>query len=435
MSRRGAPAPHPGPAGRELPGGSPFGPPHEPPLAPRLAPRHEPPHEPRHEPPDEAPRERRHRHRGEPPGDRPPAPHRRGGASPIWRAAAGAALLGALAASAPAAGPALPLDAVTDEPRAYGYRVGDVVARRIRIDVPEGLVLDAASVPQPGARGKPIELRSVARRSEAAPGGRRIDLTLEYQLFSSPPQVRTLELPTVTLQFKGRPRDQSLRIEAWPVTLAPLVPVEVSPRRGLGELQPDAPAPPIDTAAVRQRLVGYGALALVLLALLAEVYFGAPWRARAQRPFAQAWRGVRRLTPASGAPAWREATRSLHRALDRTAGEVVFAHGIDRLIAAQPRFAPLRDDFTTFFEHSRSEFFETPRSESFETPRGAPSERPRRAPSERAHSESFERPRPESLANPPPDPATSSAAAGPGADRRWLAGFARRCRNAERGTA
>ena len=313
--------------------------------------------------------------------------------SPIILLKAAAALAAAIGcfgavalAAEPAAGPAALLEAATHEPRAYGYQVGDVAVRGISVNVPVGLVLDEASVPQPGARGKAIELRSVARRHARAPGGQRIEFTLEYQLFAAPPQVRTFELPTLTLRFKGLPRDQDLRIEAWPVSVAPLVAVEVSPRRGLGELQPDAPAPRLDTAPARQRLLAAAVAATLLAALLAQVYFGVPWRARAMRPFAQAWRTLRRLdATTSPEAAWRDVTRSLHRALDRTAGEVVFAHGIDRLIAAQPRFAPLRDDLARFFELSRREFF----------------------------------------------------AAGDGAviDRPWLIDFARRCRNAERGTA
>ena len=288
-------------------------------------------------------------------------------------------------ASAGAAPPAALLDATSSEPRAFGYLVGDVVARTVTVHVPDGLALDESSVPRPGARGKALELRSVLRDSGAESGGRRLELRLEYQVFLAPPQTRTLEMPPFTLHFQGRPRDQDLRIDAWPVTVAPLVPEDVSPRRGLGELQPDAPPPLIDTTAGRTRLVIYGGAMLLLLGYLVHVYVGLPWWSRAHRPFTLAWRALRGIAPDDPEPQWRDAFHRLHAALNRTAGEVVFESGIDRFVAAQPRFEHLRDDLVTFFEQSRREFFS-------------------QQPTARA-------------------------------ERAWLIGFCRRCRDAERGLA
>jgi mxaA protein len=268
-----------------------------------------------------------------------------------------AALLALLQGAGVAADSAALLTATTVEPRAFGYQVGDVVSRSVFVHIPDGLVLDEASVPQAPARGKSLELRGIARRSHAESGGRRQELTLAYQVMLSPPQTRTLELPGFTLRFAGQPRAQELRVEAWPVTVSPLVPVDVSPRRGLGELQPDAPPPLIDTSAARYRLGAYGAVMLMLLTYLAHVYIGLPWWSRANRPFTRAWRSLRGLGPGSSEAEWREAYQRLHEALNRTAGEVLFEPGIDRFVGAQPRFKSLRDDLHAFFRQSQREFF------------------------------------------------------------------------------
>ncbi len=297
-----------------------------------------------------------------------------------WAAASALA-----AAVASAVGQPLLLTATTREPRAFGYHVGDVVSRTVMIHAPDGLVLDEASVPQPGARGKSLELRDVARRSDARSRGRSIELTLDYQVFLAPPHTRTLEMPSFTLRFQGMPRAQELRVDAWPLTVSPLAPVDVSARRGLGELQPDTPPPLIDTAPARNRLVVYAGVLLSLLGYLGHVYLGLPWWSRAHRPFAQAWRSLRSLTPASSEMQCREAFQRVHQALNRTAGEVVFEQGIDRFVVAQPRFECLRDDLVNFFRQSRHVFFA------------------RRVPGD--------------------------------ADRIWLIEFCRRCRDAERGAA
>lgn len=283
---------------------------------------------------------------------------------------------------APAAGT---LRATTVEPRAFGYHVGDLVERDVIVHVPDGFVLDDASLPRPGARGKLLELQAVSRSDSSEAGGTRLALHLRYQVFIAPPEVRTLEIAPFSLSFKGDGREQTLRVDAWPVTVSPLVPVEVSPRQGLGELRPDLPPPQMDTRPAQRRLLAYGVLLLLCLAYLAQVYLALPWWSRRRRPFATAWRRLSQVPADAPAPEWRAAFQRVHEALNQTAGEVVFEHGVDRFIAAQPRYAGLRTELLAFFRQSRREFF-----------------------------------------------ADSPPAAG---DGRWLLEFCRRCRDAERGAA
>jgi mxaA protein len=136
--------------------------------------------------------------------------------------------------------------------------------------------------------------------------------------------------------------------------VAPLVPVEVSPRTGLGELQPDAAPPLIDTAVRRWRLLGFAALLCALLAYLGVVYVGLPRWGAQRRPFARAWR---QLSHAQ-APPWREACQRMHAAFNQSAGEVLFEHGVDRFVATHTAFAPLQQDIVRFLRLSQREFFE-----------------------------------------------------------------------------
>lgn len=256
-------------------------------------------------------------------------------------------LIAAGAASA-ADDAALP-SARTIEPRAFGYSVGDVLQRRVLLDLPAGWTLDLASLPQTRRPGQALELR--AARLD---GG---ELRLDYQVFLAPTEVRTLEMPPLQLRLAGPAGERFLRVDAWPVTVAPLVPLDVSPREGLGEMRPDTAPPPIDTSARQQRLLAYtGALAL-LLVYLAHVYVGIPWWGRRQRPFAQAWRALRGLSVLPSPQQRRAALKLLHQALNRSAGEVVFEARLADFVAAHPRFGPLRDELARFFERSHREFF------------------------------------------------------------------------------
>jgi mxaA protein len=271
------------------------------------------------------------------------------------------------------------------EPRAYGYQVGDHVQRRVVVHVPAGWILDEASLPKPGGRGTALELRSVQRRASAAGSGQRLELDLDYQVFLAPAAVRTVEIAPIALRFTGASRTEDLRIDAWPVTIAPLVQVEAPTRRGLGELQPDRPPLLRDTSAPRTRLLAWAAIALLLIATLAVAYLGPPWRAARNRPFGVAWRQLRRLPAKPGDEAWRAACVQLHEALNRSAGEVLFERDLDAFVQRQPGFAPLRDDLQRFLQTTREQFFGG-------APRSAD-------------------------------------------DGRWLVALCRRCRDAERGIA
>lgn len=285
--------------------------------------------------------------------------------------------LGGRAAAAPVV-----LGAHSDEPRAFGYTVGDVVSRRIALQVPAGLRLDEDSLPRAGARGRALELQRVLLRKSLS--GVPEALLLDYQVFLAPREVRVLEMPPIELRFEGSPRPQTLRIDAWPVTVGPLAPLEPSTREGLGEMRPDRAPPLLDTRAVRTRLLLEGSATLLLLAYLAHVYLVLPWSAQRRRPFGRAWAALRALPARPDAAQRRAAFERIHAALNETAGEVLFEPGIDRFIELRPRFAPLRDELARFFAGSREEFFGAGRD---------------------------------------------------AVDARWLVAFCRRCRDLERGAA
>lgn len=240
-----------------------------------------------------------------------------------------------------------------EEPRAYGYQVGDLVTRRVTLHLPAGWTIDPESLPRPGGRGRSIELRRVERHDE----GTAVRLDLEYQVFLAPQAARTIEIAPWRLKVNGAGRTEELRVEAAAVTVAPLVPVEVSPRRGLGELQPDRAPPLVDTTRWRWRLALWGALALLPLGLLLAVHVGVPWQAARRRPFGQAWRALLRLPAEPSGAEWRAACRTLHEALNRAAGEVVFERTLGRFVAAAPRYRELHDELARFLALSNREFF------------------------------------------------------------------------------
>ncbi|HSW06975.1 hypothetical protein [Aquabacterium sp.] len=261
----------------------------------------------------------------------------------------------------PAAGTARAADEVAtvtvQEPRAFGHVVGDRVTRIVTVHVPAGSAFDESSLPQSARRGQALELRQVTQRSRWQLVGSRHELTLVYQVFLSPPEVRTLELPPLTLRVKGPSRIEDLRVDAWPLTVAPLAPAEAPVREGLGELRPDAAPPLIDTGPARARLTAYFVLLLLAAGYLGHVYLGLPWWARRRRPFTMAWRALRGLPESAFAERRQEMFKRVHEALNQTAGQVLFEPDIERFITAHPQFAGQRAELALFFQRSREQFF------------------------------------------------------------------------------
>jgi mxaA protein len=274
------------------------------------------------------------------------------------------------------------LQSRTVEPRAFGYRLGEVVEREVIVDTPARLKLIEDSLPTLGPQGPVLELRSMERTTQPTATGQRLSLRLRYQVFAAPVAVRSYELPKLLLRFEGTPRNEELRIETWPLVVAALAAEEASARDGLGELRPDIAPPLRDTAFERHVLWACAALGTLLGGYLMWLYFGLPWRGRQHRPFTQAFRVIR----GHGASDWPQACRALHAAFDQTAGRTVFADSVEAFVAQAPRFAALKEDIQSFFARSQAAFF----------------------------------------IDAPPEPALH---------REWLLRFARACRDAERGTA
>lgn len=296
-----------------------------------------------------------------------------------------APMLVGLAAAAMAHAEPLAVAVTVEEPRAFGHLVGDVVTRRIVLDVPGRLSLVEASLPVPGRVGQSFELRRVLHERDATTGGTRHRLQLDYQVFRAPREPRVLDLPSFTLEFAGQPRHEELRIDYAPVGVVPLTPGEPVLRAGFGVLRPDRTTPSIDTRPERWRLVAYALAALAPLGYLLTIHLGWPWWRRRQQPFARAQRQLGALPLDASDERWTAAWRVLHAALDASAGRVVHIDGLERFLGERPRYATLRDDLARFFERSQAIFF-----------RGHP-------------------------------PAQ--------ADRQWLRDFCRRCFDVERGAA
>lgn len=244
------------------------------------------------------------------------------------------------------------------EPVAYGHRLGDVVERRLLLRLPPGARLEETSLPVPTSSGA-LELRELQR--SAAADAPEQGLRLRYQVMRSAEQPTVIELPTLTLRItlpaagSGAARREALvRAEAWPLVVSPLTPPQPPERAGLGALQPDRPLPESPIAPLRQQAQAGALLALLCAAWLGWRHLGRPLWWRRQRPFARAWRALRRSDGDLDSR-----LRQLHRAIDADAGRAVQAEDLARWLTERPQYAALEGELRALLEASAAYFFES----------------------------------------------------------------------------
>ena len=245
-------------------------------------------------------------------------------------------------APAPSAAGDAASTAVVEQPRPFGYVLGDTLTQRVLL----------ANEFQPETL-PPVERAGLwfTRRSsklERADDNHRW-LVMDYQVVNAPQALMTVNLPAVTLKSKV---GEVLTVQVWPISVGPLTPQAVFAKGGLQELRPDHPAPMLSTSALQRQLVAW----LTAFAITVAAWF-AWWlvrtiRAAANQPFARALREVRQVGDESP-----DAWLALHRAFDRTAGRSLQTSTLPVFFKQAPHFESQRAAIEQFFSQSNLRFF------------------------------------------------------------------------------
>lgn len=242
--------------------------------------------------------------------------------------------------------------------RTFGYFVGDLIPATVEIAAPDDRKLLPASLPHPGPLGVSLSLRGVGVR-EVRQGGKRVCLIdLLYQNFYVALDVRNIDIPGFELHLG----DEVVRVPSWSVSISPLR--EIAP--GLAEnakdyLRPDGPPVFADDANPGLFALGAAVLAAASLLPVARDRGLAPFHRRRARAFNALAHSLRKgASTATDAESFREALRSVHRAIDALNDASLLAEDVPAFLSSHPEFASLRADFDRFYEVSRRTFFGAP---------------------------------------------------------------------------
>ncbi len=240
--------------------------------------------------------------------------------------------------------------------RNFGLVLGDLIRHEIHFGLDKPYRLQKNSLPWHGPLGEWLELREIDIAETDHENRTLYRLDILYQIFPAVREYESRQIPGLPLRImSGGERLDSVTPETE-VAITPLIPART----------PDADVkirPPIEPASIplhahRRTIATLGATILLILGYLAWRKDLLPFLQSPKSPFAAARSEIakaRRAGPDS--PEYRNALLAIHRALNKTAGEIVFASGLEPFFRNHPAFAPMREKTGVFFRLSHEIFF------------------------------------------------------------------------------
>ncbi len=241
------------------------------------------------------------------------------------------------------------------EPRPFGYFLGDVVSFDILVTAERDFALDPASLPQIGPITYWLDLRSVKLDDE---GGdpRRWRLRLSYQNFYAALDARSLKIPGFDLTFKSAGRSADAKIPAWSFEISPLREIQPAADDPKDFLRPDASPRHVSLASAERGLAALASLSALMLGLAAHDRAWPPFHLRRARPFTVAARRLEKMDR-KGPADLQAALRTLHESIDAAAGRRLLAEDLDAFLAERPAYREEEGAFRRFFAASHRLFF------------------------------------------------------------------------------
>lgn len=263
-----------------------------------------------------------------------------------------------IAASAASSEAATVVPAIVQQPRAFGYVLGDVLTQRVLLQA-GGQDIGTVTPPSVGRTDVWLERRPASLETDA--DGRRW-MVIGYQVVNAPQTLTQIALPALTLTSAA---GTQLQVAQWPTSVGPLTPPNAFAAGDLQPLRPDREAPSLPTAGLRRRIAwALGLLSATLLAW-AGWWWSRNQRESARLPFARAWRQMQRLQDAQAASS-KDAWFCLHQALNETAGQVLHSGSLASLFTRAPYLQPLRAQLERFYQVSAERFFKpVPNADEF----------------------------------------------------------------------
>lgn len=236
-----------------------------------------------------------------------------------------------------------------EQPREFGYQLGDRFERRIRLRLrhPYELVLD--SLPTPGRLNRWIAFHSHELERRTLGSADDYEITLRYQVVNVDPSAADAAIPGHELEVRHADETLTFLIRPARTVITPFA--EALSNELAPDIAPDALPGRLEDVALS------GAILTASLMILSWLHFG--WfKGRRTNPFTRAHRLLRgyRRDPLSDEE-YAAALRSLHEAFNLTAGHALFPEQLDEFFEDHPGFARIETGIVDYFSRSNAYFF------------------------------------------------------------------------------
>ncbi|WP_273151624.1 hypothetical protein [Methylophaga thiooxydans] len=249
-----------------------------------------------------------------------------------------------------------------DRGRDYGLMVGELIHHHYIISTDSDYTLTTASLPIEGELNYWLDLHSVELKSTEKQNRTIYRLSLVYQSFYAPLDVRVLTIPAITLDFiTSQEQRVSLTLDEWAFTMSPIK--EITPS-GVGNgdgvdhfMKPSIQPHRLKLKPIETRLIILSSL--LLLCLLFYVALSG-WLPRLNRsPFLQAKRQIKALSKQDlkQTEHYQACLQALHQAINQRAGQTIFFSRLDTFLNTHPAFQTLDKPLRNFFTLSEASFF------------------------------------------------------------------------------
>lgn len=242
---------------------------------------------------------------------------------------------------------------VSNPLQSHGIQVGDVLSRRIVLEVKAPYQLSQQTLPMKGVRTNDVELSQISITQTASQKVIRYSIDLRYQVFSAVFVPSVLQLPAEKFALTGGPQALSVNLPAWKFWFSPLAPKGMNKARENMHMQFKPTL--IDLQAHANKLLVFSGMLIV--GLLGLVYINADkrWLPFMNGAFAKAHRKLKKLPRNTDGE--KQALSYMHQAFNQLHGGNLFANELNRFLSTHPSFVKLSKEIEAFFEQSNQSLF------------------------------------------------------------------------------
>jgi len=242
---------------------------------------------------------------------------------------------------------------ITNPQHSNNIQVGEILTRRIELEIQSPYQLSAETLPMKGARKNGMELHDIDVKTSSGKQAKNYVITLQYQLFAAEFTPVVLQLPAEKFAITGGEKALSVNLPAWQFWFSPLVP------KGIGNakenMQPQLKPTLIDVRAHHLRF--WLALSALIIGLTGLIYINADkrWLPFMNGAFATAHRRIKKLPQNQHGE--KQALVYMHQAFNQINGANLFVNQLDEFLNHYPAFAQFKTQIEAFFERSNQSLF------------------------------------------------------------------------------